>query len=206
MTETVDNTKKKGPSKLVKGSIAAAAGVALLLGGAGTFALWQQASNLGTTGTITAGHLRFGDVPEGTWTLTSQGGTQIVSDADLGALRLVPGDRLTYEVIGVPIEAAGDNLVAELGIDWGGVAPGEGPGDNAGFHQNLDVRWNVNGAASEAHTVTFPIDVNTATPQIIEKDIEIEFTFDPATTGVVGQDGVVNLSGFRLVLDQLPAA
>ena len=50
---------------MLKGSIAGAAGVALLLGGAGTFALWNgDAAIAGAT--ITAGTLTV-EASEGTW-------------------------------------------------------------------------------------------------------------------------------------------
>ena len=46
-------------NKLVKGAVAGAAGIALLLGGAGTFALWNASTNV-STGSISTGTLAFG--------------------------------------------------------------------------------------------------------------------------------------------------
>ena len=54
-------------NKLLKGAIAGAAGVALLLGGAGTFALWNSSATV-TGGNIDAGNLHVADSgTAGTW-------------------------------------------------------------------------------------------------------------------------------------------
>jgi alternate signal-mediated exported protein len=95
-------------NKLLKGAIAGAAGVALLLGGAGTFALWNDSANL-DTGTITAGNLSVALDSTGVW--ADQNG----DITDIGAYRIVPGDVLTYTQ-DVTVTADGDNLTAELGL------------------------------------------------------------------------------------------
>src|ERR1700710_1730368 len=46
-------------NKLVKGAVAGAVGVTLLLGGAGTFALWNSTIGV-STGSISTGNLAFG--------------------------------------------------------------------------------------------------------------------------------------------------
>jgi len=93
-------------NKLLKGAIAGAAGVALLLGGAGTFALWNDSTNLGS-GTIEAGNLSVALDSSGIW--SDQNG----AIADIGTYTIVPGDVLTYTQ-DVRVTALGDNLTAEL--------------------------------------------------------------------------------------------
>ncbi len=98
-------TTKKGA---VKGTVAAAAGVAVLLGGMGTFALWNQSGDIGTTGTGT-GHLTATFQPM-TWQDETPGGSaHVVVPADF---KMVPGDKLvgTAEV---EVSVLGDNIVVK---------------------------------------------------------------------------------------------
>jgi len=103
---TVKTTKKSA----VKGTVAAAAGVAVLLGGMGTFALWNQSGSIGTTGTGT-GHLTatFGD--EVDWKDVTPGGdgTQAV---DPDTFKMVPGDVLEGTTT-VVYDVEGENIVVK---------------------------------------------------------------------------------------------
>jgi len=104
-------------NKLVKGAIAGAAGIALLLGGAGTFALWNASSTV-SGGTIVAGNLVVADSgTPGTWTVNN-GVTPIV----IGSYRAVPGDVLKFTKT-VNVTATGDNLVATLGLGTASITP-----------------------------------------------------------------------------------
>lgn len=97
-------------NKLLKGAIAGTAGIALLLGGAGTFALWNSTANV-AGGTIVAGTLDVANsAAAGSWTVN--GGTARTS---MTGYKIVPGDVLVYTKA-MTITATGDNLVATLGI------------------------------------------------------------------------------------------
>src|SRR5690554_3920314 len=87
-------------NKLVKGSIAGAAGIALLLGGAGTLAYWNDIENLGTGGVIATGTLDIAPTTAGTWT-----GDDVTF--------FVPGDSAEYTE-SFTITAVGDNLAFDL--------------------------------------------------------------------------------------------
>lgn len=110
MTNT---TTKKGA---VKGTVAAAAGIAVLLGGAGTFALWNQSGNVGSVdnaiGSLTAD---FGDSL--TWTDQTAGDGQGHTITDINAFRMVPGDVVVGEV-GITGDAVGQNLKAIAELDY----------------------------------------------------------------------------------------
>lgn len=91
--------------KTAKGAIAAAAGVVLLLGGAGSLAYWSSSADV-DGGTITSGHLQLltdttnpGCSP---WTL--DGGDPFTS-----ASLVVPGDTLT-ESCTFTLSATGDHM------------------------------------------------------------------------------------------------
>lgn len=103
-------------NKLLVSAIAGAAGLTLLLGGAGTFALWNSSATL-PGGTITAGTLLVSDSAptSGVW----KSNTTVIT---LSNYRIVPGDTLTYTKT-VDITATGDNLVATLAVDPATIAP-----------------------------------------------------------------------------------
>lgn len=90
-------------NKLVKGSIAGAAGIALLLGGAGTLAYWNDAVDLGTGGNIATGTLEIDSTTPGAWT----GGA---------IANFVPGDHKVYTET-FTINAVGDSLAFDLDTD-----------------------------------------------------------------------------------------
>lgn len=96
----------------LKGAIGAAAGVALLLGGAGTFAMWNTTTSTDPA-TINTGQLSLAEAT-GTW---KHGGATI----DLSSFHLVPGDVITYTVP-LTITATGDDLKAKLTVDSGSIS------------------------------------------------------------------------------------
>ena len=103
-------------NKVLKGSIAGAAGVALLLGGAGTFALWNSTAGIDGA-VITAGALTVATT-NGVWT-DQTSSTQAI---DLEKYDIVPGDTLTYNTE-VLVNAVGDNLNATLSVDKRSILP-----------------------------------------------------------------------------------
>lgn len=100
-------------NKLLKGAVAGAAGVALLLGGAGTFALWNGTAAT-PAGSITAGTLTIAPATAaGVWKDAS---TTTPATIDISTFKTVPGDKLTYTK-DVVIAATGNNLSATLKLD-----------------------------------------------------------------------------------------
>ena len=104
-------------NKLLVSAIAGAAGLTLLLGGAGTFALWNSSATL-SGGTITAGTLSVVDSgATGTWSVN--GGTVKTT---LVGYKAVPGDVLVYTKT-MSIVATGDNLTAKLDLTAASISP-----------------------------------------------------------------------------------
>lgn len=93
-------------NKLVKASVASAAGIALLMGGAGSLALWNDAATV-TSGSVSTGELSLTSNGDGAW--------------DTGIALWVPGDTDTYTET-FEIVASGDNIAAELEAAYTGVA------------------------------------------------------------------------------------
>lgn len=94
-------------STLVKGTAAIAVGAALLLGGGGTLAAWNAEASA-APGTIVAGDLNVVKSTDGVW--KDRAGTEI---RDIGAYRVVPGDKLTFTQ-DVDVTLTGDKMAATI--------------------------------------------------------------------------------------------
>jgi len=123
-------------NKFTKGAIATGAAIVLLLGGAGTFALWNDSASV-AGGSITSGVLKFDTTYNGqrAWLDSS---TDVIGStssswatilplaathpiADISTFRTVPGDRIAL-VESVKILATGNNLVASFGYTAAGAS------------------------------------------------------------------------------------
>ena len=100
--------------RILTGSIAGATGIALLLGGAGTFALWNSSAPIAGA-PITAGTLTVESDPVAFW--TDQFGAEIT----VADYKIVPGDVLTYTSF-LNVTAREDNLHARIAIDHGSIS------------------------------------------------------------------------------------
>lgn len=88
-------------NKFAKGSLAAGAGIVLLLGGAGTLAYWNDQAELGGMGEINAGQLTL-EATEGSWS------PEITT--------WVPGDESSYTTT-LSLNADGDNIQGTVALD-----------------------------------------------------------------------------------------
>jgi alternate signal-mediated exported protein len=171
-------------NKLTKGAIAGGAGIVLLLGGAGTFALWNDSASV-DGGTISTGTLTISGVGTAQWRDVSSDVTP--SDVD-DSFVMVPGDTLTLSQ-DFTIEADGDNLFAEVDYDY--TAPAGLP---TGVTATLAV---TNGATA----------VTAGTPvSVVDGDtIHVVLTLDFAssTSGTTSQDASVTLDDVDLTVTQV---
>ncbi len=101
--------------KILTGAIAAAAGVALLAGGGGTFAAWNSTASINSS-TITTGYLYL-DGGAGGW-YSDATGTTPVSDNTM-----IPGETYYY-VASATLHAKGTNLAASLAVTGTTVSGG----------------------------------------------------------------------------------
>lgn len=92
-------------NKLMKGAVAGAAGIALLLGGAGTFAVWNATASV-SGATINSGNLALTANTDGVW----KDGTTTI---DLATYKIIPGKVLTYTQT-LDVLADGNDLTATL--------------------------------------------------------------------------------------------
>jgi alternate signal-mediated exported protein len=100
-------------NKLIKGAVTGAAGIALLLGGAGSFAAWNSSASVlpGAGTAIHTGTLSVSAPSDkGTWTsLTTK------KTIDPATYQVVPGETIEYTQT-VTLTASGDALTASLGF------------------------------------------------------------------------------------------
>jgi alternate signal-mediated exported protein len=109
--------------KTLKAAIAAGAAGALLLGGAGTFALWQATDTV-DAGTVSTGHLTLDATGVGTWTDESAGVAPGESAFDPATQHIVPGDTVKYSQT-VSIAADGKNLKGALTVGTVAAIPAD---------------------------------------------------------------------------------
>ncbi|MGB7363385.1 MAG: alternate-type signal peptide domain-containing protein [Rhodococcus sp. (in: high G+C Gram-positive bacteria)] len=177
-------------NKATKGALAAVAAVILLLGGLGSFALWNDDATT-DGGTITAGDLTITPDGAGVWAQTTTD-VNAASTIDIDNYLVVPGDVVTYTQDYL-IEASGDNLLADLTVDLGSIS---GAGD---LLENMEVT--VSGTSGATALPTNGDSVRIAS---IDQDVTVTVTFDflEATSGLTAQNGTVDLSSFTLDLVQ----
>jgi alternate signal-mediated exported protein len=194
-------------NKLVKGAIAGAAGVALLLGGAGTFALWND-SEVVQTGSISTGTLDIAAPTASAWTDVSSdvAGAPVFPTSQ----RIVPGDtvRLTQTV---PITGSGKNLRAKLNLAVASDA----------ISSSLTTDQTVGGTTFKPVTVALGATAPTGSPLTITADgangytisgfngtattvtVTVTVAFNSLTPNQVGQNASVDLSKITYTLNQV---
>ncbi|MCU1638616.1 MAG: hypothetical protein JWL94_1263 [Microbacteriaceae bacterium] len=202
-------------NKLLKGAIAGAAGVAVLLGGAGTFALWNDSVTT-PAGTVSSGTLSIDSgLAAGKW-FDMSAGTPGVLITDIEAFRLVPGDKLRFTKV-VTINATGDNLSAALTVDLASVV-GDDKASSAALQEELSTNMVVTASSVAGVTQsTVPGNENefivTAEDLGLTKDVtmSVELTFPVGTledidaSNNVTKNGSVNLNNLKFKLTQVRA-
>ncbi|WP_127473136.1 alternate-type signal peptide domain-containing protein [Microbacterium sulfonylureivorans] len=151
--------------KSMKGTIAIAAGIALLLGGGGSLAYWQGSAQV-SSATIQTGELSVALTPGATWQV-KRGSTTTDITSTLASFKMVPGDTVVYTVP-FQTKANGTNLTASGAINWGGYAtvPAHLTSTAAGTYNSTAITGGAFTAASGTangqlvFTLTWPFGAN----------------------------------------------
>ncbi|MEL5992005.1 alternate-type signal peptide domain-containing protein [Microbacterium phosphatis] len=180
-------------NKLAKGAIATAAGVALLLGGAGTFALWNDGIAVDAAGEpLGTGVLQFtDDSVTGTWYDVSDGGEVRIDD--IGSFVMVPGDVLEFRG-DVTVESQGTNLHAQITYDPASIVIPDG------LQGLVDVEFAEHGQTQPIQIAPSDTRVETTAP------FDLRVSFDAEGTVGQGETPVIDLSGLQFVLQQVRPA
>jgi alternate signal-mediated exported protein len=168
-------------NKLVKGSIAGAAGIALLLGGAGSLAYWNAETTFSAA-----------DITAGTLTIANNGSATTTHAAGGAVSLIVPGDVVNVSQP-VTIGATGDNLKAALVIDTAGLT---------GTLANK-VTTVVKAYTSANVEVTGLNNLTSAQAVSIAK-VVATVTFPTTITGTSGQGENLVLGTLTVKLNQIP--
>ena len=178
-------------NKLAKGAIAGAAGIALLLGGAGTFALWNDAATIDGS-SVSSGTLTIDPLGAGEWTNTTGGAESLITDID--DFLIVPGNTLQF-VQQFTVAATGNDLEAELEFDPASITGGLKP------HVVTSLAVSGSNVAATADPNVYLVSP-TASGTFV---VNVLFTVSlPSTvSGVTGQDETLDLSDLSFTLTQL---
>jgi len=209
-------------NKLVKGSIAGAAGIALLLGGASTFALWND-SITSNAGSVSSGELRIADstTPGGGWTDVSPSG--IIGSTTLPTTttgtapnqvitvtpKIVPGDKWRY-TRQIVLTTTGKNLLADLTFDPTSITNGLPAGEFTYTFTATPVVVAPAGTSASLvsnGTNSFRVTPGTASTTTVNVTVDIEFTNITAAGGnlTAGQAKTINVSALKFNLAQVRA-
>ncbi|MCI4656334.1 alternate-type signal peptide domain-containing protein [Cryobacterium zhongshanensis] len=186
-------------NKLLKGSIAGAVGVALLLGGGGTLALWNN-SAVAAGGSVTSGVLTIASTGAAAWkNISADAVPAAAAISDITAYKIVPGDKLELTQT-VTINATGNNLTALLTYDPLTIVTTNPAG--AALKSALTYTMDATGGSNVSRvtgTNTFAV-----TPSTSTSTVTVKFTVElpSTTTGAVAQAGTINLSALGFSLTQ----
>ena len=189
-------------NRFAKGAIAGAAGILLLLSGAGTFALWNGSASA-AAGSVKSGTMTIAtDAVAGAWSVTHGSGSA-TAISNIANFRAVPGDVLTFTQK-VDVTASGDNLSAVLSIDPASIKAGDASPSSAALVTALTSGMTVavgtplpTGVTAGTAANTYNVSGTTGTTVLT---VSVTLPFDSNTTGTVAQGGTVDLSalGFKL--------
>lgn len=184
--------RKNGTSmnKIITGAIAGAAAIVLLLGGAGTFALWNGSVGANAS-TISSGTLTLTSAGTGTWTDVTNGRNQTVSAA---SILMVPGNSYTFTQP-LTITATGTDLEAELTYDPSTIS-GD-PGLLAATTRALTVSSPNSTITSSSKPNTFVV-----SPSSTVSTVNVVFSVALPQSATTGQNGTIDFSKLAFTLTQ----
>lgn len=162
-------------NRLVKAGVAAAAGIALLMGGAGTLAYWNAQADL-SAGTINSGHLTLTSNNDGKW--------------DKSLAFIVPGDKVTYTGT-YTLSAKGDNLKVDVAATVPSVTG----------HAPIAVTPTVAVDATAVDPAT-PVRVGPGEHSVTVK-VVVDFPWGSATPGNEAQDQTIALGNVVVTATQV---
>lgn len=174
-------------NKMIKGSVAGAAGIALLMGGFGTYALWSDSEQLDAS-----------QVQSGELTIDTSGGSyddaNTAADNDWTANDLmVPGDTVTYTQT-FTVKGTGKNLRGTISL-----ADLEGANNSEGITRSVAVTA-AGGSAITQNTPTsfsFEDPFGTATLTAV-----VTYELPASTSGTTDQNKSVSTPAAQFTIQQ----
>lgn len=177
-------------NRIVTGAIAGAAAIALLLGGAGTFALWNSSANANAA-SISSGTLSLASAGAGTWTDITNGRNTVVTPS---SILMVPGNSYQFTQP-LTVTATGTDLKAELTYNDASITGDAGL--LAATTRTLQVSSSNANITSSSKANTFVV-----SPSSSSSTVTVVFTVSLPQSATTGQNGTINLSGLTFTLTQ----
>lgn len=180
--------------KLITGAIAGTVGIALLVGGAGTFALWSSQAQVTSTN-IQAGHMTLEAVAGGKWQEISS--TNVATDLPSG-YKIIPGKTVQFTQ-DLAITAVGNDLKADL--TYGDLTKSTSDTLST-YMKNVAVVVSSSDANVVPSTVNGKTVLSVNAPGTYTVKVAVKATFDPAVTGQQGADLTYSLNTLGFTLAQ----
>lgn len=186
-------------NKLIKGAVTGAAGIALLLGGAGSFAAWNSSATVlpGTGTTVKTGTLSVtAPGTKGTWTSLATHQT-----IDPATYQVVPGETIEYQQP-VTLTAAGGALTATLGFTNPTLK--NGTAVDANFSATTKITSTLPDGVTDNGDKTYTIKPSAATAAGTPLTIALDITFSADATA--DQLQTINLTDTTLTVSETTPA
>ncbi|MEZ0448101.1 alternate-type signal peptide domain-containing protein [Cellulomonas sp. ICMP 17802] len=180
--------------KTTKGAIAVGAGVALLLGGAGTMAYWNTSTTLGTNASITSGSLTATPTGAASWKWADA--TAFAPATDV----IVPGDVVSVTRT-FTVAAKGNHLKADVVLSGGALGTGS-PLTVASTFTNTAPTAPATVVANGTNFTVSTGGSNASTTFTFT--VTYTITFPSSTTGTTFQTGNVSLADATITVTQIP--
>jgi alternate signal-mediated exported protein len=177
--------------KIVTGAVAGAAGIALLLGGAGSFALWN-ANASSAASSISSGTLTLTAANDGVWTDLTNGRSATINPA---SVLMVPGNKYQFTQT-LNIAATGQDLRANLTYANQSIM-----GDS-GLIAATTKTLAVTSSSTSVVQSTSSDDTFVVTPAAGTSAVKVVFTIELPSSATTGQNGTVNVGALAFTLTQ----
>ncbi|WIB76677.1 alternate-type signal peptide domain-containing protein [Curtobacterium sp. MCPF17_002] len=179
--------------KIVTGAIAGAAGVALLLGGAGTFALWNASASTAAS-SVSSGSLTLSANNDGAWTDITNGRSATINPA---SALMVPGNTYQFTQT-LTIGASGQDLKANLTYANQSIT-----GDAALLAATTKTLAVSSSSASVVQsTASGASNTFVVSPSASTSTVKVVFTIGLPASATTGQGGTLNVGALAFTLTQ----
>lgn len=179
-------------NNIMKGSIAGAVGVAMLMGGFGSYALWSDSEDLAVQG-VQSGELTI-DTAAGQY---DDANTGTAGDWTAGD-KMVPGDKVTYTQV-FTVTGSGKNLKGTISL----ATPAMSPNGFTTLVRSFDVVASGAGAAdltkSSATSFSFTKPFGSAT-----LTATVTYELPPGATGLTDQNASATTPAAAFTIQQTP--
>jgi alternate signal-mediated exported protein len=185
-------------NKLTSGAIVGTLGITLLLGGASTFAMWNQ-STTANVGTVAAGTLTIANSGTPSWkNISADVPAAAQNITNIASYKIVPGDTLEMTQT-FTVAASGDNLKATLAYDPATI--GAVSDADKALKAAAQVAMSAAGGGVTTDATTKVVSIAPTSTGVNTVTVKLTVALPATVSGTTAQGGALNLSAvaFNLV-------